>query len=198
MSRPLVIDLFVEDTAHAEFLVPLTGRIAGERKREVDCRVRSAQGGQGRALAELELYQGLTLNGLGGGMPDLLVVGIDANCRSLTAVRNEILGVLDDRLRECCVPACPDPHVERWYLADLEAFHSVVGITPSVPRDKCERGFYKQILARAVVDGGHPPMLGGIEFASDLVAAMDLFRAGRTESSLKHFADGLSGRLKLL
>lgn len=105
---------------------------------------------------------------------------------------------VEQKLRDRSVPACPAPHIERWYLADLEAFYVVVGIRPRVPRDKCERDLYKQILARAVVDAGHPPMLGGIEFARDLVAAMDLFRAGRTESSLKHFVDELSGHLKLM
>ena len=63
---------------------------------------------------------------------------------------------------------------------------------------KCERGFYKGVLAKAVRDGGHPPTLGGIEFASEIVAAMDLFRAGKTESSLKHFLEAATARIRLL
>ena len=37
--------------------------------------------------------------------------------------------------------------------------------------------------------GGHPPTLGGIEFAAELVGEMDLYRAGENEPSLQHFID---------
>jgi hypothetical protein len=38
-------------------------------------------------------------------------------------------------------------------------------------------------------------LLGGIEFAEDLVASMDLYRAGKNEKSLKHFVDDLRAGL---
>ena len=87
------------------------------------------------------------------------------------------------------VLACPDPHVEVWYLSDLETFKTVVGTRPSVASNKCERDYYKRVLASAVMAGGNPPTLGGIEFAKDLADSMDLFRAGRESTSLKHFIE---------
>ena len=92
--------------------------------------------------------------------------------------------------------ACPDPHVERWYLADPTSFATVVGIRPEVGRKKCERGHYKAILSRAVVEAGHPPTLGGFEFAREIVDVMNLYRAAKAESSLKHFLDEMTARLR--
>ena len=198
MTRPVRVDLFAEDMAHEDFLVPLIHRIARQECREVDVHVGSVRGGRAVVLAELALYQRVRRGRPGQEVPDLLVVAIDANCASFAAARNEILQVLQPDLRDRAAAACPDPHIERWYLADLQAFHSVLGIRPSVPRGKCERGFYKRILAKAVLDSDRPPMLGGVPFARDLVQAMDLFRAGREESSFRHFVDELSGCLRLL
>lgn len=67
---------------------------------------------------------------------------------------------------------------------------------PKVGRKKCERHRYKTVLARAIVEAGHPPTLGGIEFAREIVEAMDLYRAGRAEASLKHFVDVAIARLR--
>lgn len=94
--------------------------------------------------------------------------------------------------------ACPDPHVERWYLADPESFKEVVGHQPTIGKKKCVRDYYKNALANAVRKAGHPATLGGIEFAQELVERMDLYRAGKNERSLKAFVDDLRGRLRTL
>jgi hypothetical protein len=54
------------------------------------------------------------------------------------------------------------------------------------------------MLANAVAQAGHPPTLGGIEFAADIVAAMDLYRAGKSEKSLKSFVDSATALLRSL
>lgn len=54
------------------------------------------------------------------------------------------------------------------------------------------------ILSKAIVDAGHPNTLGGIEFAQELVASMDLYRAAKNEASLKHFLDDTIAHLKTL
>ena len=56
-SRAVIIDLFVEDSAHAEFLKPMLNRVANEEGVEVRTRVVSARGGHGRAIKEFEYYQ---------------------------------------------------------------------------------------------------------------------------------------------
>jgi hypothetical protein len=94
--------------------------------------------------------------------------------------------------------ACPDPHFERWYLADPDSFKAVVGRSPMLGKKKCARNHYKDALARAVRQAGHPPTLGGIEFARELVARMNLYHAGRNDRSLKAFLEDLRGRLRLL
>ncbi len=155
----------------------------------------AARGGHGRALAELTLYQESVIGGL-VGMPDLLVVAIDANCSTFTQARAVIEGQLQNAFAGRTIPACPDPHIERWYLADLNSFHRIVGVRPKIGRQKCQRDVYKALLAQAVVDTGHPATLGGLEFSEELAAAMNFYRAGKADNSLKHFLEDATARLK--
>jgi hypothetical protein len=192
----LVVDMFAEDRAHEELLRALVTRIAHDEGVAVHVRVRNALGGHGRVLQEYRLYQRSLLAGVGSGLPDICVVAIDANCRAYTAATKEIAAATLPELQSRAALACPDPHIERWYLADPVSFHRVIGITPRVEQAKCERNRYKHILARAVVSGGFPPTLGGIEFAVELVEAMDLYRAGRNEPSLRHFIGDLRAKLR--
>jgi hypothetical protein len=199
MDKPIVVDLFVEDRAHEEFLLALLRRIAREHHKTLQVQVRSARGGHGRVLAELALYEKSVLKQVGSlSMPDLLVVGIDANCQRFRAARQNIQESLLLPFQNRTAIACPDPHVERWYLADTVAFEQAVGIMPKVGKQKCERDRYKAILAQAVVDAGHAAMLGGIEFARDIVDALDFYRASKSQKSLKAFLDDVNALLKRL
>ena len=198
MNDQVVVDLFVEDRAHEEFLKPLLARVAREEHVEVWSRVRSASGGHGRALREFKLYQHIMEKGAPSTVPaDLVVVAIDGNCSTFEevrkSIRNSAIPTLSDRL----VVACPDPHIERWYLADPQSFEVIVGHRPSVAPKKCVRDRYKQVLATSIRSGGHPAPLGGIEFARELVAEMDLYRAGKADSSLGAFLDDLRDKFKL-
>jgi len=131
-------------------------------------------------------------------MPDLLVIGIDANCSPYHVARKNIVSRLETAFRDKTVIACPAPHIEKWFLAETDAFARVVGSRPKVRRGKCQRDYYKALLSQAVVDGGHVPMLGGIEFAGEIVGAMDLYQAGRSDNSLKAFLDELGAALEKL
>jgi hypothetical protein len=195
MSKPLVVDLFVEDRAHEEFLRPLVMRIAADEKAAVQVRVRSARGGHARAVQEFQLFQRLIEKG-SVAAPNFVVVGIDGNCVTFVKKTQEILGATGANFQNRVVAACPDPHVERWYLADPDSFHAVVGYRPSVGKKKCLRDHYKGLLADAVRQAGHPTTLGGIEFAAELVAAMNLYRAGRNDHSLRAFLDDLRAQLR--
>jgi hypothetical protein len=197
MSSRLVIDLFVEDRGHEELLRPLLERIGREQGKNIGVRVRQARGGHGRVLEELSLYQKSVLKGVSGmTLPDLLVVAIDANCNSFQKTRASIQEHLKDEFRDRTICACPDPHVERWYLADLTAFHQVVGKISAPGKQKCQRNTYKGLLADAVAKAGYPSLLGGIEFARELAEAMDFYRAGKEDSSLKHFLEETVARVK--
>ena len=198
MSNPLRVDLFVEDIAHEKLLTGLVRRVAQEEGTIARCQIRSARGGHAKALSEFQLYQRLLAEGTTSGVPDLLVAAIDSNCSTFTNTRSKIEKVTRIEFKHLTVPACPDPHIERWYMADPNSFHDIVGHRPALGRSKCERGYYKHVLHTAVQKGGHPAMLGGIEFAEDLVEAMDLYRAGRENPSLKAFLDDLRTALRRL
>lgn len=199
MPEPIHVDVFVEDHAHEGFMVALVKRIANNLKKVVEIRVRSARGGHGRALKEFEIYQKSVLGGIAGlSVPDVLVIAIDTNCNPYNKMRKNISRVIDPALRGIAVIACPEPHVERWYLADPISFRKIVGPLRPLGRQKCERDRYKNILAQAVIDGGHVPIFGGIEFASELALSMNLFQAGKSERSLNRFVNALRALLKRL
>jgi hypothetical protein len=198
MSEPALIDLFAEDRGHEAFLLPLLSRLARESGKTISVRVRSARGGHGRAISELTTYQRGFDKGIGGQLPDLLVVAIDGNCEAFAAAQRAVQDALREPFAGRAIKATPDPHIERWFLADLEAFHTVVGVTPSVKTDKCERDYYKGVLAESVVQAGHPLMLGGIEFAPEIVEALDYYRAGKADTSFKHFLEEIRARIQSL
>lgn len=197
MSDPFVVDIFVEDRAHEEFVKPLLTRLAREEEIEVWPRVRSATGGHGRAIAEFNLYQRFAAQSGASSIPaDLVVVAIDGNCSTFAAARKRLRDAASRVVQDRLVVACPDPHVERWYVADPQSFESIVGHRPTVGARKCARDHYKKILVSAIAQGGHPVVLGGVEFAPDLVGAMNLYRAGRNDPSLKAFLDDLRAELR--
>ncbi len=191
----MIVDLLAEDAAHEKFLRPLIRRLARDAEVDVDVRVRAARGGHPRVMQEFGLHQRAITRGV-TGRPDLVVVAIDANCLPYVRARRKIERGILQEFRGVTVIACPDPHVERWYLADPASFAQVVGRQPRLGARKCDRDRYKKILADSVAAAGHPVLLGGIEFAEDLVASMDLYRAGKNEKSLKRFMDDLGARLK--
>lgn len=198
MGDPVVVGVFVEDRGHEAFISALVRRLAREEGRAIELEVGCARGGHGRVFSELKLYQMAVLKrGAGVTMPDMLVVAIDANCKQFTAARREVQELLQAPFASLTAIACPDPHIERWYLADPLSFGEVVGVRPAVSGGKCVKDYYKRVLSDAIVQAGHPPMLNGIEFARELVDAMDLFRAGKAERSLKRFIEEARGRLTL-
>ena len=197
MSSSALVDLFVEDSAHEALLRALVRRIAVEEGLTVIVRIRSAQGGRGRVLGELRNYFVLLQKGL-LDQPRLIVAAIDANCSRLAAKSSEIAEAAPEPYRTLLVTACPDPHVERWYMADLSSFHQVVGATPRIRKRKCVRGYYKKALLDAIRKAGHPATLGGIEFAEDLVAAMHFYAAAKADTSLGAFLTDMRAALRSL
>jgi hypothetical protein len=190
----VLVDLLAEDVAHERLLRSLIGRLAREAHINVDIRVRAARGGRPRVMEELELYQRSIARGV-ASRPSLLIVAIDSNCTPYVRARGQIERRIQPAFRDITLIACPDPHVERWYVADPVSFAQAVGRQPRLGKRKCDRDRYKRILAEAVSSAGHPVLLGGIEFADELIEHMDLYRAGKNEKSFKRFIDDLRSRL---
>lgn len=150
-------------------------------------------------MIELEAFQEAVRTGsLGFTVPDLLVVARDANCSKFAKAYKEVDGKIDRAVFPEAVIACPDPHVERWFMADPSTFKQVVGAEVRPGTRKCTQDLYKAKLAGAVARAEIPSTLGGVEFAHDLVNAMDLYRAGKREPSLKHFVSDLTEAAKRL
>ena len=180
------IALFGEDVAHRRVIGALVERLADEGGIDARFDWRSAVQGHGRVVQEFRRY----LRDLArqGARPDPIVVATDANCRGWNERAREIGN--PDALAPT-VLAVPDPHIERWLLLDGAAFKSVFGKGCDAPDRKCDRDRYKQRLAEAIHATGSTPILGGIEFAEDVVQAMDVERAMGADRSLERFVDDL-------
>jgi hypothetical protein len=185
MADLLTVALFCEDVAHERFLDALLRRIAAETGRPMTLRTVSARGGHARALAELRAFQKV------GPAADFVVAAVDANCAGWSRARSEIENAIDTARFPRHAIACPDPHIERWYLADPQSLWEFLRVRVTLDKRKCERDLYKHRLAQALANAGHVVALGGAEFATEIVAAMDLYRAGKNERSLKCFLDAI-------
>lgn len=188
------IALFVEDAAHRLILRPLVRRIADDHRAAARLHWRNAIGGHGRVVREFDTYL-RDLAQRGGSWPDLIVVATDANCVGLNGRTRQVA----DHARRACAPvvsAVPDPHVERWLLLDGAAFKAAVGQGCSAPDRKCDRSRYKKRLIDAVRDAGVTPILGGLEYAEDIVREMDIVRAAQADRSFGRFVDDLSAAVR--
>ncbi|MBI4861694.1 MAG: hypothetical protein HY815_15750 [Candidatus Riflebacteria bacterium] len=191
-SRTTSLRLFAEDTAHESFVQSVVRRIAREEDVATIVHTGSAVGGAGRALKELKLHQRLVSPVSG----EVLVAVIDANCKGWADVSRDIRGTIDTAKFPAWVIACPDPHVERWYLADPTSLENALGVHITPMRYKCERARYKAAFTHALRAAGHVVRLGGAEFAEDVVEAMDLYEACKADASLRHFVDDLRSALR--
>lgn len=186
-----VIAAFGEDSAHRMVVGPLIAKVAGEQGIAVHIDWRSARGGYPKVANELRDY--LRDLSLQREPPDLIVIATDANCKGVVRRTSELPL---DRARVGVVLAIPEPHIERWLLVDGAAFKDVLGRGCQAPDQKCARDRYKGLLLQAVIDAGVEPSLGGIEYAEDLIAAMDLGRATSADASLRGFIEDLRQELK--
>ena len=189
--------LLAEDDAQERFIAALIARLSEEVGQAVDVRVRSAYGGLPKVLRELEAMT-REIGRRDVDPPDLVVVAVDANCKGVEQRRNEIHNRAGAALKDRCVAAVPDPHVERWYLLDGSAFKAVLGRGCNAPDQKCEKDRYKQLLNDAIRQAGVEPLLAGAEYAEDLAASMDLERASNADQALGMFVADLRAALRRL
>ena len=181
------IALFVEDYAHRQVIGALVQRIAEECEIAIHLDWRNAVRGHGKVIAELNDYM-RDLKRQGGPWPDLIVVATDANCKGINERTREIGG------RDEPAPmilAIPDPHIERWLLLDGAAFKTVFGKGCDAPDQKCDRNRYKQRLIEAIHATGTIPILGGIEYAEDIVQQININRVTQVDRSFRRFVEEL-------
>jgi hypothetical protein len=184
-------EVFCEDVTHERFLDALVRRLGAEEGVSVRMRLGCGRGGHGRVMQELTAYLRTA-----PASADLLVVAIDANCARWNKARSDIEAVIDPSRFPRRVVACPDPHVERWLMADPASLAQALGVKVAPGRRKCERDRYEDMLRRALRAAGYRVTLGGAEFAGEIAEQMDLFRAAKAEPSLGHCIDGLRQALR--
>ncbi len=188
------LTLFAEDAFHQDFLEALIDRFSREYGVAVTLRPYSVRGGITRMHHELgEFLRDLQKDR--DELPDAILAATDANCDGYVSRRNLLEDVVAnfERFRYLMVYAIPDPHVERWMMADADAFRAVFGRGCTLPARKCERALYKRLLAQEILKAGIRAPLGGREFAADIVREMNLPRAELAEASLGRLLTDLRG-----
>ena len=188
------INLFVEDVAHEDFLTALIQRLADEYKVEISIKPSSVRGGHGTVITELKQYL-RDLQHYKEDLPDLVIVGTDSNCKGLLERETEINQVTSN-LGNLVISMIPEPHIERWFLLDSEAFKTVFGKGCPVPDQKCERGRYKGLLLNAIYRATMTPPIDGIERVEELVYAMDFQRVEQSDRSIRRFLTALQRQFR--
>lgn len=204
MADKIRIVYFLEDRGHETFLKALVNRLAVEKGLKtgewVDD-VRSASGGK-----SIEAYRGFLRDITHRGVTnpfDILIVASDGNCKGYQEKKNQLLKFAE-RVRlsrpDTLVLAIPDPHIERWYMSDPQAFNRAFGsgILPVLPTYKCEKSYYKKIMQDAIATSSVRPLFGGYEYGERIVEEMSLYEAAKTDGSLKHFMDDFGDAVKQL
>lgn len=186
--------LFVEDYGHEEFITALIEKLAHEEDIPVKIIRRSVRGGHGKVIAEFKAFLRYLERGK-EGLPDLLIVATDANCNSYAERKKEI-DEINSQYKDFTLCAIPEPHIERWLLLDSAAFKSATGKGCNAPDKKCSRDRYKKLLLEAMRDAGIVPPLGGMEYAKDIVNAMNLQMMELANASFGKFLKDLRHSFK--
>lgn len=188
------ISLFAEDFGHEAVLVPLIVRVAQQYRVEVKVRRLSVRGGFPRVAFELDQYVKDLLR-FRETLPHLVVVATDANCDGFSQRRAQLVEPAKPIVDRVAY-AVPDPHIERWLLRDPAAFRAALGIACDPPDQKCDRDRYKKLLIQAVCAAGATPLLGGLEYAEDIVGHMNLGPT-TTSDDFGDFLQELHARFRL-
>ena len=190
------VALFLEDVGHERFVGALVRRLASEANVEVEMEVRNARGGAPRL--DQQFVQFLRDNVTIDQRLDLVVVIRDTDCVGVERVKTRYLGLVRNvHYSGEVVVGAPEPHIECWYLSDPTALQRVLraDAQASVPDSKCGRERFKQMLYQIVEDAHVAPLLGGIEYAEDIVEEMDIYRACSNVPSLDTFVRDLKKAL---
>ena len=195
MADP-VIGLFMEDIAQGNFITSIISRIASERDLRVTFEIRNATGGIPKMRGELSRFLRDQAQ-VGSPVFDILIIVQDADFVSEAETKRRIQRQIDrSRYQGEVVVAAPEPYIEAWYLADPISIQAITVSSNLIqmPRGISQKDKYKYELSQAFPSAP----FGGIEYADEIVANMDLYRAGQNVSSLRHFTDDLRSKLTQL
>jgi len=215
MEANIRVVCFFEDVAQERLIGTLIDRVAEEigiRRQRLQREVRVAEPGF-RVHEQLKTFAKQGTHELSG--PDVvLVVAIDCNCMGRATRQKQLeksMGVKRRNGRKGKPPdgivaghhivfCLPDPHIERWYIADQHAFNEAIGprTAPQMPAYKCEQDYYKSILREALTKADSRPLLGGAEYGELIAQKINLQWLSGADAAFKSFYDELRGALKLV
>lgn len=189
------IVLFCEDSFHETFVQAMLARFSTNYGIPIHQTAYSARGGLPRMHGELKQFL-RDLRRDEGSAPDALIVVADANCLGHNARRKMFHDIVEayPPLQDLTSYCIPDPHIERWMLVDPHAFQDMFGRGCTLPAVKCAKDEYKRLLRREIRESGIDSLLGGEEFAEDIVHRMNLDRVELQEASFGHFLKSLKSR----
>lgn len=188
------VTLFCEDSFHEKFVGAMLARFRQEQRISVNARFLSSRGGLPRIHIEFKDFL-RDLSRENASVPDAIIVVVDANCKGYNERKKAMQGVVANysAFEQLISFAIPDPHIERWMLADPQAFRTVFGRGCTVPAVKCAKDEYKRLLREEIRQSGIEAPLGGEEYAEDIVQAMDLAHVEGNEPSLGLFLRDIKG-----
>ena len=190
------VGLYLEDLAQEKLVTTLVRRISESVGVEPRIEVMCSTGGIPRMRRELRRYLNQRAD-FGIATFDVLVIAEDTDCRGESLVRRELDEVVERTgYIGKTIIASPAPHIECWYLADPVALQRITQSPQlsSIPTGDCEKDLYKHQLAEQFSGS----LMDGIEYAEDIVSAMDMFQAGRNVRSLGSFLQELRSALTML
>jgi len=193
---------FLEDRAQEGFITALVTRVASEESiapGSLGRDVRSARRGS-KVVTEFRNFIKDTKR-VGASDIDFLVVSIDGNCYGHEERVKQLKKYIKSNhpFNEKVVYAVPDPHIERWYIMDQRAFKEGIGINraPDLPAYKCGKDYYKQILHNALKESKVNSLLGGAEYAENIVDKItDLRSLYQRNAGFRVFVEDLRRMLK--
>ena len=202
MDRTLKIFYFLEDRAHEESIKKFVTRIArDEFSVDLSNRVLSGRGGN-RFIGELKRF--LHDYNKISGLPDLLIVIHDSDCKSKTECNNYQTKIKElnrlytnhQEMKDISVFCIPCPYIERWLVEDIDVIREIAGSTniQQVPF-RCEKGYYKGKLKEFFKEFD---VYTGLEYAGDIVEKLSIQVLCRANSNFQHFITDLRNAFRCI
>jgi hypothetical protein len=190
MAGDIELVLFLEDPAHEAFLVVVVRKIAadlGIDPDRIEIDVRNATGGKGQAISSYSKF----LKDIASGRVSAarIVVAIDSDCQSTHDVITRMKHISEQiGFAGTVIGAVPVPHIERWYMLDVDAFRVGTGgaSAPVIPF-RCESEYYKHALIEALADFGITAPLAAAPYGAEIATALNLNTARHADSSFEAF-----------
>ena len=195
MDRTLKVFYFLEDRAHEESIKRFVTRIArDEFSIDLNNKVLSGRGGNkfiGELKSFLHDYSSIS------GLPDIIIVVHDSDCKSKTECQtyqskiNELNGLYGNHqgMKDISVFCIPCPYVERWLVEDIDVIREISDSTDiQQVRFQCEKGYYKRKLKEFFKEFD---VYTGLEYAGDIMEKLDLQVLCRADNNFQHFVRDL-------